>query len=323
MRRDGAEVMAPLAVAWLVVLVVGLAPGTAAGETPDRPDGPEVAPGAFDRLNVEEASTRGRVELTVGQGLHGGLLGLEGCLALQCESTTSLVALSAAGATAGGAGAWFATPSEGITSGLANAVNSGALWGGLAGLGLGAVARLDHPTAMGATMAGHLVGGTAGLVVADVARPTGGDVALVNAFGLWSATLYSVATVGIAQIEQSPGFGIGSTLTVAAAGGAGGALVARHLPMSRTRVALTSLAGWIGLGSGVGAVRLATGGEASRRTLSIAATVGAVGGLVGGGLWTRTFAQSRHDRAMEAGILSVGTDLRGDGGVVGTVGGRF
>lgn len=310
-----------LAVAVAAVVVVGLWSGSAAGVVPTHPEDVERQATNFDRLDAETAGTAGRVELAVGQGVHGGLVGLEGCLAAGCESSLALAAVPTSTAAAGAGLAWLASPSQGVTPGLANAVNSGALWGGMYGLGAGAVSRTTHRRAMGATMAGHLLGAGAGLWAAHEWRPTGGDVALVNAYGLWSGVLYQLVSTGIVQLDQSPRFGVGSMMAVTGAAKIGGGFLAHHLPVSRTRVGVTSLLGLVGAATGAGMAALVGSSEVGTRSWSTAVLVGAVGGLTGGAVVTRGLDEESGTRNDST---SVGLMAAPDGeGMTGMISGRF
>lgn len=233
----------------------------------------------FDRFGLEEPTMWSRAELAVGLTAHGGTTGVQTCMLIQCDSTAQVAAAATVGAATGMVGGLVWSNHYDVTHGRANAINSGGLWGSVIGLSTGVLANTSHPTAMGLTIAGRFIGGATGFALAQTVRPTAGDMALINFGALWSSAAYLLLTTGIFQFDMSPRAGVGSLLGVIAAGGSGGALMARYRPMSRTRTTLISAGGLVGAFAGLAVPALFLSGDAPTPALSTGALAGMMSGL--------------------------------------------
>ncbi|MGE6756903.1 hypothetical protein ACQKGO_02730 [Corallococcus interemptor] len=240
---------------------------------------------AESEASSKEAPSKGaRASLTVVQTLHGITQGILLCEIANCQDTRAYVAVSLLGGGAGAALSLLATRS-GLTPGQAAAINSGTVWG--FGYGLSSIGSfdLDGDSSTGAVMAGALGFTGLGILVAELARPTAGQVSLTNSGGLWAgvvAGLLMATQSGETQdffiIEQ--GVVSASLITFA--------LVSRHLEISRGRVLLIDAGGILGGLVGLSALFLALNDDHGDALL-VGTAVGVVAGLGTATLLTRDF----------------------------------
>ncbi|MHA7627800.1 hypothetical protein [Corallococcus sp. M7] len=232
----------------------------------------------------EGPSKSARASLTVVQTLHGITQGILLCAISNCQDTRAYVAVSLLGGGAGAAISLLATRS-GLTQGQAAAINSGTVWG--FGYGLSAIGSfdLDGDSSTGAVMAGALGFTGLGLLVAEFARPTAGQVSLTNSGGLWAgvvAGLLMATQTGETQdffiIEQG----------VVGAGLLTFALVSRHLDISRGRVLLIDAGGILGGLMGLSALFLVLDDDHGDALL-VGTAVGVLAGLGTATFLTRDF----------------------------------
>lgn len=271
---------------WFVILAI---PSLASAEeewAPDDVPAAEATGETWDRLNLEEPSVLSRAELVTFQTVHGMVLGFQTCVLVDCRSARSGVSLPALGGLLGLGGSLFLSR-DGVHPGMVAAVNTGTLagsWGGFWTMQL-----LDQwgANTAGAMMVGQLLGMGAGYGLAEVLRPTSGDVALANHMGIWSTVTFLMITQGILNINASNQAIIGSMLVVPTLGAVGGGLLAAHYPMSRPRVRVISASGAVGGLLGFAIAFLIFEENLSETVRFSSALVGIAGGLGAGTYFTR------------------------------------
>jgi hypothetical protein len=256
---------------------LGLAPGLAPGAVDERGDGPS----GHDR---REAASRGaRAELAAFQTLHGIALGIEVCLAVECDSGEAGFGLALAGGAAGALVALNAV--HDLTSGQRALLNSGTAWGA-ANAGLLLIATQPDVQVIGLTLiAGQGAGLLAGAAL-FAAHPTAGQVGLANSGGQWAGVLTGLALAASgADLDARE---VSITLMAAIdAGIAGGAYLAWRAPqVSRAQTLVIDAGGIVGAvgGGGLGVV---ISGNFEDRTTPALAAVGAAVGLGAAAYFTR------------------------------------
>lgn len=277
----------------------------------------------FDRFDLEQPTFWSRGELAAGLTIHGAATGVQACMMFDCRSTAAVAATTTAGAAVGMTGGLLWSRYYDVTHGRANAINSGGLWGTVAGIGAGVLSNVSHPTAMGLTIGGRLTGIAAGYLLAETLRPTAGDVALVNLGAVWAGASYLLLTSGALGLEMSPQLGFGTLLAASTLGGAVGAATTRIIPMSRTRTSLISASGLFGAFAGLAAPAIATGGDAELPALSTGALIGTVAGLTAGGFFTRNFDDPEQFERPNLSLSVTPSSPGTHSGVSATVSGRF
>lgn len=237
-----------------------------------------------EAVSKETPSQGARASLTVVQTMHGVTQGILLCSIANCDDTRAYVALSLLG---GGAGAAISllTTRGGLTPGQAAAINSGTVWGfgfGLASLGS---FDLDGDKSTGVVMAGALGLTGVGILVAEFARPTAGQVSLTNSGGLWAGVVAGLLmatqrgeTQDFFRIEQG----------VVGAGLLTFAVMSRNLDISRGRVLLIDAGGILGGLLGLSALFLAVNTD-NEDALLVGTAVGVVAGLGTATFLTRDF----------------------------------
>ncbi|RKH62999.1 hypothetical protein [Corallococcus aberystwythensis] len=248
-------------------------------------------------VSSEEGPSKGaRASLTVVQTLHGITQGILLCEISDCQDTRAYVAVSLLGGGAGAAISLLATRS-GMTQGQAAAINSGTVWG--FGFGLASIGSfdLDGDSSTGAVMAGALGFTGLGILVAELARPTAGQVSLANSGGLWSGVVAALLMATQSNSDTRAFFGIEQG--VVGAGLVTFALVSRNLDISRGRVLLIDAGGILGGLVGLSALFLALDDDHGDALL-----VGTAVGVVAG-LGTATFLTRDFDGPDDAPAVSV------------------
>lgn len=243
----------------------------------------------YDRLGIEEATGLARGTLVASQTIHGALLGLQGCIVVNCDSPRLGVGLPALGAATGFGLTFYATHDRGVTPGQSAALNTGVWYGSWTAItGALAVDAQDERAVFGSMMALQLAGLAGGYALSEVLRPTAGDVSLARHSALWMAVLYPMVTEGVLALDQSEraiaaGMWISSTL-----GGVGGAVLAGNKPMSRSRVLVTSASGLVGgLAGMIVPVLIFEDDLPNRQTLWVPTLIGGAAGLATGAYLTR------------------------------------
>ncbi|MBN8229527.1 hypothetical protein JYK02_18625 [Corallococcus macrosporus] len=235
--------------------------------------------------SVEVPSKGARASLTIVQTLHGITQGILLCEISNCQDTRAYVAVSLLGGGAGAALSLLATRS-GLTQGQAAAINSGTVWG--FGYGLASIGSLDldGDASTGAVMAGALGFTGLGILVAELARPTAGQVSLANSGGLWSGVVAGLI-LGTQDNGDTRAF-FGIEQGVVGAGLITFALVSRNLDISRGRVLLIDAGGLLGGLVGLSALFLAFDDDHGDALL-VGTAVGVVAGLGTATVLTRDF----------------------------------
>jgi hypothetical protein len=251
-----------------------------------------LAPGAVDdhrdaadgHAGRETASRGARAELALFQSLHGIALGIEACLALECDSGQAYLGIALAG---GAIGAVVALNLDDLTSGERALLNSGTAWGAV-NAGLLLTAKQSGLGVQEASLT-LIAGQTAGLLTGAALfklHPTAGQVGLANSGGVWVGVLTElmVAVTGahLDQSEQAI-----TALIAIDAGIAGGAYLASRWPViSRAQTLVIDAGGIVGTVGGA-ALGVIIAGNGSDRTIPALAAVGTVAGLGAAAYFTR------------------------------------
>ncbi len=235
---------------------------------------------------LEEPTNAARVELMIGQALHGITLSTLFCTTGGvCPSLETGLGMAALGGVAG-AGLSFFASSEGVRPGTADAINSGSLWGMgnglLLGSGLNAGGGGSGTTVALAVAAGGALGTGAGVLVSFLAQPTAGQVSMTNSGVLWSVV--SCAWVLGAMRSPPPVSQVVIIAVSANTAMAGMALLSRYVTVSRSRMFLIDLGGALGMLTGLGASAV-FGAQAELRLAFVMG--GMAGGLISTALLTR------------------------------------
>jgi hypothetical protein len=202
---------------------------------------------------VERPTSAARAELALFQTVHGVVAGIELCIAAECDDAAPAIGVVALAGTVGAAASLVF--GQEITPGQRALLNSGPLWGLFNAAILLSLVDPDTPAAVALPLfGGQLVGLVAG-AAAFAARPTSGQVALANTFGLWAGVLTAGALVA-ARVDfddEGPFAVIGVAADVGLAVGA--TIAARYPWTSRGRTLVIDaggiVGGLVGLGAGV------------------------------------------------------------------------
>lgn len=206
-----------------------------------------------------DAPGSGTLDLAVGQGLNGVLLGQELCYASPCHDG-ALVAFTLL------AGPAAALAARGVTMGQAMTINAGSLLGVLHALIWADPGRAGSR----ATLIGQMAGTGLGIAVAVGVRPDADRVALANSAALWSGiVVYHLGTsrhnpdpylaaMLAADLGWLAGYGLWPSWRVSRAQAlgmdtaiAGGVLLASNLwPDDQQRTNHSELAPVVGVGVG-------------------------------------------------------------------------
>ncbi len=227
----------------------------------------------------EERPTRGaRGELVLGQTLHAMIVAAEVCVIAGCDGARATAAASLIGVGGGLAASLYLTK-EGITSGHADALNSGYIWGAInAFLVLNNVADPSDREVAGTLLASQIAGMAVGELAYRAWRPTAGHVAAANTAGMWTAILVMLGQ-GAAEMDFNPELVVG----MADAGIVVGGFMSARFPMSRGRAYLIDTGGIVGfLAGGLVAV-----GVDDEQTAFTALFGGTAAGLVAAVVMTR------------------------------------
>lgn len=252
------------------------------------------APGAVEdrsepserRETRETASRAARAELALFQSLHGVALGIEACIALDCDGAGAVLGLALAG---GGIGAAVSLNLSGLTSGQRALLNSGTAWGAVnAGL-LIAVAKPEAQGGAAMLMAGQGAGLLTGAMLFRL-HPTAGQVALANSGGQWAGVLGALV-IAASGAELSSEEYATAVLIAIDAGIASGAYLASTVPqVSRAQTLVIDAGGIVG-GIGGGGLGIVIAGHSDDRTTPALAALGAVVGLGAAAYFTRDWTE--------------------------------
>ncbi|RKH41570.1 hypothetical protein [Corallococcus llansteffanensis] len=297
---------------------------------PQHPFAPELARLARARLNpggklaqetlarppqVEGTSQGARASLTILQTMHGITQGILLCTIADCDDSRAYVAVSLLGGGVGAAASLLLTKS-GLTSGQAAAINSGTVWG--FGYGLASIGSFDleGDKATASVMVGALGFTGLGLLIAEFAQPTAGQVSLANSGGLWSGVV-----AGLLMATNNNGdtrVFLGIEQGVVAAGIVTFALISRDLDISRGRVLLIDAGGILGGLLGASTLFLLNA-EEDADVFLVGTSVGVLAGLGAATFFTRDY-----DARDDAPTVSVAPTAMGRHGGLGlTVLGQF
>ncbi|MDQ3263852.1 MAG: hypothetical protein M3Y59_09345, partial [Myxococcota bacterium] len=241
--------------------------------------------GTFSLLaRGEEEAVLARGELVVGQTAHGVTQAVLLCLLLSCNSAQAWTGGLLLGAAAGGVGSFLLTGS-GVSGGMANAINTGTVWGFAEGALLLASLPPQPGTAYAGVLAGTtLLGTAAGVALGGLLHPTGGQVAMASSGGVWTAVLVGLFTTPLLNSLQSGFWGM--ELAAANVGLLGFGYLASHLNYSRGRMFLIDVGGVLGGLVGAAAFVFAGLPASQAQLLGPLIGAGALGGLAGAVLLT-------------------------------------
>lgn len=260
--------------------------------------GEQEATERWDRLQIEEITVLSRAELVTGQTLHGVVLGLQSCSVLDCQGPRSYLGLPTLGGLIGLGGSLYLTQ-NGVAPGHTSLMNSATLWGGLLGLRVGELAGVPYDNVVLVAMAGQGLGLAGGWLIGELARPTSGDVAMMNHSAIWTTALVLLITRGVLDLSFSNTVEDVSWIALPAVGATLGALGASAYPMSRARTRVVSAAGAVGALVGLTVPFLIFEDSLSPRVGAAGTALGALGGL--GTAWYFTSQWDQEYR--EAGAL--------------------
>lgn len=258
-----------LAAVLLAQLVAGEASGYSANWLFENPTG---LPSAATAQGDSEWPGAGAVELSVGQALHGGVLGIELCMLSNCrEKLPQVVGLSTAGGLlAGGMIGSRLRPHQSML------INSGTV------LGFVNVAAFDwdeYPVPHGRRIMGQVGGALAGALVGKFYHPETGRMAMANSAALWLATAVYFGRHAAKYESIAPW-----TAAAADLGFVFGLLAWDGLPLSRAKVARIDAVAGIGLTLGVVGAKIAVDRNDEHATW-LGGAVGVLAGVALGTAW--------------------------------------
>ena len=311
----------------LFVIISGAASTAFGDEAPSQQEADqqiatgEQADRSYDRLGVEEPTTRARAGLVAGQTFHGFVLGMQACIMVECDGPRAWTSALTLGTGAGLGGSLLATQQQQVTPGMARAVNHGALWGGvLSFLGASAL-ELEVGPAVGTMMASQLFGVAAGYSLWELLGPTSGDVLLTTLGAVTAMFYYPMITEGVLDLRQDDGPLFAGMAVSAVAGGVGTAFVARQFPMSTGRVSLIGAGGLLGGLAGIAVPVMIAGDQLGPEGAMAGIIVGNLAGYVTAGYLTRDWDDEEEFQPRSVGVTVEPTPEFD--GMVGSVTGRW
>ena len=236
----------------------------------------------------ELPSSGARAELASLQVFHGMAVGAEICVALSCESPGAGLLLTLAGG-ATGLGLSLGLSRDRLTEGHRALFNSGAVWGTYHGVM--AVSLFDpdgESKAGGLLLLGQAMGMTAAGIL-TTQRPTEGQVALANTFGIWSGVATYLA-MGMLEVDRELDDSLGALLLASDFGLLLGAFVAQKNDRGRGYTLLLDAGGLLGALGGLGVVA-SVDEDPSDRVQSGGMLVGLAVGLVAAAYWGRNWGK--------------------------------
>jgi len=240
-----------------------------------------------------EVSTPGAIaELALFQTMHGIALGIEVCVALECDDPQPFLGLSLLGGTAG---ALVSLRLLGpVTSGQRGLFNSGTSWGVFnAVMAMIAIEPDDESDFAVGLIAGQTAGLFAGALLFNK-RPTAGQVGLATSGGQWAAVLMGLSLIAATQEPSAAELSL-SLLVAADVGIVMGAYLGQLRPdISRAQTFAIDAGGIVGGVAGGGLGVLVTGAIEDRFTAAMAA-IGVAGGLAAATYFTRNWNESEDD----------------------------
>lgn len=241
---------------------------------PPLPDAPRAG-------GRERPTGLARAELVGFQTLHGIGLGLETCLAFDCDDVRASVAVVSV--TGGlGLGLSLGLTGGGVEPGYALLLNSGTLWGFWNGLALYGVAeglddaeRRDWVPAAGV---GQAIGLGGGLLLWQLTRPRAGQVSMANSVGMWAGVI-GLLSMGAADFDLPERTGFLVLALASDFGLLGGAILADFVTMPRGRALVIDAGGIVGMLGGMGVAVLAGGDDVRPAGFFLPALLGTLTGL--------------------------------------------
>jgi hypothetical protein len=264
----------------------------------------------------ERPSSGARAEVILFQTIHGLAIGVEVCVLAECDTARTNAIGLMAGAGAGLAGSFFATR-KGVTSGQAQAIDTGVVWGALnAAFYMGARDTFEDESAravVGNFLIGQGAGLAAGVATAYFLRPTEGEVSVATTLSIWTTIMAGLTMAAIEVDDEDKVFA--TLLVVTDVALVGGAVLGRKHPMSRGRTLLIHAGGIVG---GLAGLIIPAAAEPD----STAAGVIPVMVGAGAGLVIATWATRNWDARHAAPAVSM-TLMPAPGGAMAGIGGTF
>ncbi len=241
---------------------------------------------------VELPSKAARAELVSTQTVGGINLGVQLCMAADCQSSRAVVLSIVGGAgTALGLSLW--QTADGITPGTALAIDSAAMWGLYHSLMIPMISETQTNVNFNTVqpdysrrdamwrMAGQLGGTGLGIAAADHFQPHAGQVSMANSAGIWTgvATFLAMQSANSnvnSKTEQT------AVLVASDLGLVAGAIGSTYFEVSRSRTIIIDTSGILGLLLGMGAVVLSQGDNVNSQALTSGALLGTLVGLGAG-----------------------------------------
>lgn len=255
---------------------------------------------ARPRAGRELPSQTARAELALFQSLHGIAVGVELCIAVECDSGEAIIGLALVGGAAGAVASLQARP----TSGQRALINSGTAWGAFNAAMLLVATEPDDASTVGLSLIGGQAAGVGLALALSGDAPTAGQVALTNSGGQWTLALTGLGLVA-ADVDLDSRQ-VATTLALAADAGLGaGAYLAWRMPrVSRAQTLVIDAAGIVGAVAGGAGGVMATGDVEDRTTAGLAA-VGAAIGLGAAAYFTRDWGEDDDGPPLGASIMPV------------------
>jgi hypothetical protein len=250
--------------------------------------------GLIDRprgLQPERPSRGARAELALFQTLHGMYVGVEVCILLGCEDGAAVMGLALAGAATGAAVSLNSL--ENLTSGQRALLNSGTAWGVVNGALLAIATEPDDAkTVVGTLLAGQAAGLALGASL-FAAKPTAGQVGLVNSAGQWAGVVTGLA---VSSFEKTSDKDTATAMLVAVDVGlvAGAYFASKATQVTRAQTLLIDAGGIVGTvaGGSLGVILSGNFDDPSTRRLAAA---GAIVGVGAAYYLTRNWTRSNDD----------------------------
>ncbi len=263
------------------------------------PSPPPLEPIPDERVSrtpfyMEEATNTARAELATFQTLHGIVLAVQLALLAEVSTERPVMAMAMMGGGLGlGLSLW--STASGITSGQSQAINTGTMWGAWnAGAMSILLDRLVDPlpynAGLGLLMAGQVGGIAAGAYLWNRWGPHAGEITVASSTGIWSGALTAML-LGIMAPGIDDDLRLATLLVMSDLGLLSGALLSRHIQMSRSRANIINLSG--GLGTFIGFVTAIFFDVFDTQVMLGFTTLGALGGLALGLHFTEGWD---HDR---------------------------
>lgn len=278
---------------------------------------PLALAGAGGRASREEPTSGATAELALFQTLHGLVVGVELCIAVECDEPAPVIGLSLAG---GVAGAIFSLKVLGpVTSGQRALLNSGTMWGAFNAL----MAIIAGDPDDGNSIAFGMIGGQGlGLTVGALlynSRPTAGQVALASTGGQWGAVLMGLMLTAASTDPSEAEIVLSAQIAADVGLGMGAYLATIRPEVSRAQTFVIDAGGIVGGVAGGGLGVLISGSIDDRLTAGMAA-LGVAAGLGAAAYFTRNWGDSEDGDGGGGAHAVVMPAEHGRGGLIGLAG---